>query len=768
MHPRLRRGPWMAIVAWGVVSIGAMEAVVVAAPSRPPIEVENVRIGYASGSSNNLFKIGAWTPVWVQLRAGDERFTGSMELVVPDDNDTPTTVRQPVDLGAGQTQRYTLYARPGTIDPDFELRLIDPSRGIRTARISARSVAKQIDSCFPTDPVVLTLGNPQGVEKIPQLPGYTSASTTGSRRVVVGKIDAAGGNLPGHWQGYDAARAVVLDTNDRAVMAALNALRGQALVDWVRRGGHLIVSLGANWQSVRESPLAEILPAVPGTPKRINDLAAVESFALGSTKAISPNREPAMVTTLEEIESRGGKVLSRAIGAPLVVRGSYGFGLVTLIAFDVDQRPFSTWEDRGFFWVQAIGLRRLLSDEDLADSSLGSGRIYQENSRDLSTKLREALERFEGVKLISFGWVAFFIFLYILLIGPCDYFFLKKVVKRMELTWITFPIIVLSVSLAAYYAAYAVKGKTLRVNKVDVVDVIQGPGPENVYPASGLVRGTTFLDLFSPTNQDYTCSIVPLPLDRAEPTSADQAGPSRLPTGTELTLSWFGVPEVGFGGMGNRSQLAFSNAGYEYLPPGRAEKLEGVRVPIWSTKALTARWMAPGPAAPLIESRLRPVGPDRLEGEVINRMGTPLHDAILAFSKQVYLLGTMEPGVPIRVALSQDRQLSGHVRETLQNLLDRSEQGDRPGSRQVEREDLLLGLMFHDSLGASREQLTTSHALTDLDLTEQLLLDRPMLVARTDRAPSRLVLENTSSDSKIEQTTLLRVILPLQKNEKKP
>ena len=86
---------------------------------------------------------------------------------------------------------------------------------------------------------------------------------------------------------------------------------------------------------------------------------------------------------------------------------------------------------------------------------------------DLSTQLRAALEQFPGVKLIPFGWVAFFIFLYILLIGPGDYFFLKKVLKRMELTWITFPTIVLTVSLIAYYAAYVLKGNDLLVNKVD-------------------------------------------------------------------------------------------------------------------------------------------------------------------------------------------------------------------------------------------------------------------------------------------------------------
>ena len=130
----------------------------------------------------------------------------------------------------------------------------------------------------------------------------------------------------------------------------------------------------------------------------------------------------------------------------------------------------------------------------------------------------------DSVKLIPFGWVAFFIFLYILLIGPGDYFFLKKVLKRMELTWITFPTIVVTVSLVAYYAAYLLKGNDLLVNKVDVVDIDQ---------TSGLTRGNTWVSLFSPQNRDYTIGTIPVPLDRdpaplAETEFFRPAGPSTI------------------------------------------------------------------------------------------------------------------------------------------------------------------------------------------------------------------------------------------------
>jgi len=538
-----------------------------------------------------------------------------------------------------------------------------------------------------------------------------------------------------------------------------------------------VVSVGGNWQGVRDSVLAPILPAVPTGQQRVNDLGAIESFASGSTKPISPGREPTMVTTLEEIEERGGKVLSRAVGAPLVVRGSHGFGRVTLIALDVDQRPFSNWEDRGLFWVRAIGLRRTLADGSGAAAAMpgGPGRIYQTGVHDLSTKLRQALEQFQGVKLISFGWVAFFIFLYILLIGPGDYLFLKKVVKRMELTWITFPLIVVTVSLLAYYAAYVVKGDVLRVNKVDIVDVVQGPGPDNAVPGGSLVRGSSFVDIFSPQNRDYTVSVVPLALDR-DPPPLDKKGAEapRPPAGTDVRVSWFGVPEPGFGGMGNRSQMSFSNGGYSYLPAGGAESLAGVRIPIWSTKCLTARWFGPGPSSPLIESDLRPVGPDRLEGAVTNRTGVPLHDAVLAFNRQIYLLGTIEPGASVRVALSQDRALAGHIRDKLKNYLNPDPYYNyrvNQNQDRINRPDLMLGLMFHDIVASTATEtntMVTSNALSDLDLSGLLQIDRPMLVARTDRPPSQLVLGNTPSAPKVDQTTLLRIILPLQSNPPKP
>ena len=366
-------------------------------------------------------------------------------------------------------------------------------------------------------------------------------------------------------------------------------------------------------------------------------------------------------------------------------------------------------------------------------------------------------EQFPGVKLIPFGWVAFFIFLYILLIGPGDYFFLKKVLKRMELTWITFPTIVLTVSLVAYYAAYVLKGNDLLVNKIDLVDIDQ---------EAGMARGNTWMSLFSPQNRDYNMHAIPIPLDVKDgATAATTSGgdTARAPAGTEVVMSWFSVPEDQFAAMGSSSRrFSFSGSGYAYQPVGGVEFLENVRIPIWSTKCVAAQWFAR--ADPLVDSDLEQKGTDRVEGTVTNRQSFPLEDAALAYGKEVYLLGDLKPGAVVRVELANHRNLSGHLRDKSAKFL--SQQSWNRDEVKIDRSDLMQSVMFHDAeITTASEHNLANAPLHRIDLSGQLALQRPMLIARIDHAGARLVLEKAPSPPKIDQLTLVRLILPLKKSQ---
>ena len=322
----------------------------------PLPEVENVRVGFGPA---NAFKIGTWTPVWVQLKGGSERFSGFMDVVVADDDGTPTSYRQPVDVAAGASQRFTAYSRPGGRDPELTIRLFD-SGGRRVVEAPQTSTMPATpDAIMPDEIVDPDPGPAHGGGSGPE-PARLRDTVTGTER----------GNRGGGRRGPDRpavgphARALVRlrrGPGDRDRHRAIprcssrsTALRGQALVDWVKRGGHLVVAVGANWQAVRDSVLAPILPGLPGGP-------GAGRLARGARhlRRLEQADHPPGHAAGHGHQARGGrgargKVLSvmsqPAAGRPRALRLRPGD---PDRASDVDQKLFADWPDRGLFWARA-------------------------------------------------------------------------------------------------------------------------------------------------------------------------------------------------------------------------------------------------------------------------------------------------------------------------------------------------------------------------------------------------------------------------------
>jgi hypothetical protein len=143
----------------------------------------------------------------------------------------------------------------------------------------------------------------------------------------------------------------------------------------------------------------------------------------------------------------------------------------------------------------------------------------------------------------------------------------------------------------------------------------------------------------------------------------------------------------------------------------------------------------------------------------------PMNDTIVVFGKQVYYkIGTIKPGETFEIGNSSDRSLDRSLSSFLQE-----KQKTFPAmnyyanqNENISRVDLIREMMFHDSDTSGQESIP-SRAHHDIDLSGQLALGRPMLVATIDRPGTQLVLKDNNNEPKIDQTTLLRVILPIKK-----
>lgn len=590
-------------------------------------EIVSVRIGM-----DRLYKLGHWTPVEVTLKGGAQPITGRVEIVVPDCDGVPSRVvtspSRPIQLSPGQTASAVLYVRFGQEDGSLKVSFRDQAGEAQVDKVY--SSVSDVDSEHP--PVLLSTEQQLIVSVGPSIgldDGLKSFSKSQRERVRFARLegDDAVSRLPTRWYGYEGVSAVVLATNQPDQYRLLeNNERLEALDQWVRMGGRLVLFAGAEAPALLAGgpaghPLARFAPGAFDKLVVLQRTSALEQYGESLHPVFPPGA--AQGISVPQLVNIRGRIDLRDGETPLVVRTPRSFGEVVFVAADFNVAPLSKWEGRGEF------LRKLMNwktEPDREDGSVGFGRrMTHLGITDLSGQLRGALEQFAGIRVVPFVSVALLIAVYILLIGPGDYFFVKKVLKRMEWTWVTFPIIVVVFSALAYGLARWSKGSQVQINQVDLVDVDV---------ESRFLRGTSWLTLFSPATEAYRFTLRPQLAGQEETVLHS------------TTLGWLGLPGSALGGMSNRTAgPALFPQPYEYSPD--LDALRDVPIPVWASKSLTARYSA--------ESELN-IGTDfaldftgELVGTLTNSLSLPLSDCVLAYERFAYDLKRIEPGQTVEI-----------------------------------------------------------------------------------------------------------------------
>ncbi|HEV3117748.1 MAG TPA: hypothetical protein VGY58_11885, partial [Gemmataceae bacterium] len=591
-------------------------------PKRKGVTFEGTQVGFGSNPGVALFKSGAWTPVYILLKAapGGTDTPGDVIIEAADGDEVHTKYRVSFpQLNPEEVYTVLGYTKPGRTDFNYTIVMNDKVVGTHHEEISSMN---------PGQLLFLTLGSNMQLSLRPALnpkqKGNNNEEETDNinaheGRSLVATVDM--NMLPRTWFAYEPVDLAILTTGNRDgfVMPLLNEREGrkEALAEWVRRGGKLLISVGRNQDLLRGQEfeaITSLLPVAVNGTTQVTHLHSVERYGGGSDKPMTTPR--AGKFEVAKLEAKPGRVTDTLLywnpeerETPLVVRGAYGLGSVTVVAFDLDEPPFRGWKGQQGF------LNRLVRDTtpafaeapvDEHFSNRGFG--YNQQFTDIGGSLETALEQFDEIPVISFGWVALFILIYILVVGPLDYFFLKKVVKRLELTWITFPTVVIAISVAAYFTAYWLKGNDQKINKVDLVDI--DLSTQQVY-------GNSWFTIFSPRIQHYTVGLEPVEPEWG-PAPADRR---RWP----VLVSWMPRQETNFGQNRGQSQGLFRRP-YAYADD--ATGLVGVPIQVWSTKSFATSWQASfDPAKPLFSSDLKLTPRGQYTGTITSRLPVPLEEA---------------------------------------------------------------------------------------------------------------------------------------------
>jgi hypothetical protein len=638
-------------------------------------EIKKIHVGFQTfqDDERTVYKAGLWTPIYIHVNGGTEGIQPKpnkrppyLEIETEDSEGVGTQIEIQVGaVPAKETHMFIGYLKTGHLGRNMsEIKVNLHANG---QKYEPRSIEPMFSLNINAH-LYLTLGSKmddlnKAVKRMDQQQqgdekgGVMGLVSDGLRNVV---FETNADRLPDAWFGYNGVDMIFLTTEKKKFLDELN-LRPEkikALSQWVRRGGRLVIPVAP----ANQDKIAAVLdnkswqPPIPVLPTRIAENASFQRLTgleeWGNVRGepyqrFNPKnpqeRLPLPIATFDTANASGNwEVLATNTddpnARPLVARVRYGLGQIVYIAVSLEDTAFFAWDKGKHKFLEGM-LNKLaptspahLNERDF----MGRG-----VSNDLSTDLIAQLDNFD-VKVIPFGYVALFIVLYILVVGPLDFFLLKYVFKRLEWTWITFPAVVLAVSVIAYFAAYALKGRDLKINKVDVVDFdLRTSLDKNGQPKVAYAYGHTFFTILSPRIQNYTVGVEPNPLFWGEEIKkvphVNNKGNDEIrdEVFSADLLSWMGRPSGGMHDMGRSGSSSFFRKPYRFLDDASA--VEGVPIPVWTTKAFSASFEQKLPKAPFKADLSYHHEKDvKITGKIENHLGVDLVDTWLLYDGRVY------------------------------------------------------------------------------------------------------------------------------------
>lgn len=693
----------------------------------PPVTIRDVQVGFPS-SSGHLSRMGAWAPVMVRVRGDDRNASVNVVVESQDSDDVQYQYYSGVPELTGRDKTViSSYVRPGNRSGKLTVRLVWTSDTLesvvnvgQSARMPQYDVINSVDTApdygnllRPDDVLYLVLGSRlPGLETAIETRKSTETEATEGPRTTrrVAAITSAD-ELPLEWFGYSAVDVVLLPTANREFLSTMLKQRtdgrdpAAALGEWVHCGGRLVIGVGANRDLVDQ-----VLYRMHVTDFELLDSRSVERVAgveqwARAEKTRFPERGKVDLTRFRLKQAAASLVGDG--GEPVIAIAPCGVGRVLLVGFDFESPALTEWKGQPKLWEKIhaeVGPRM-----PTRKAGQDSGRADE-----IATELQRGLESFDGIAVISFGWVAFFILLYILVVSPLDYYLLHKVFKKPELTWFTFPAEVLLIGVAVYFSAYGVKGKELRFTKIDVVDI-------DLHHRQ--IIGTSLFSVFSPSVESYTIGLEPAP---------DWMGSTRLrPSPVVTPLS---PPDNSSGGVDRPGSQSLYRRPYVYAP--EACGIREIPIPFGAARSFSASWnvrfLREGELVTADDFMVARDGV-RLIGRIRNHLPVELSDVSLCYNGVWHQLDNIPAHGSYRIdARDIQRIASSNVGQWLSESFGREGASEKDSARSVARkaevltpETLMKSILFYGHEGNPNGALAAS-GLRNLDQGWRL---RPLPVA---------------------------------------
>jgi hypothetical protein len=557
----------------------------------------------------------SWFPITCEVFNDGPAFNAVIEVTAQDFGEGQTR-RMMLDLPTNTRKRITIpvYATAR----NWNVRLLDERGKVRAEQsLQPRRMMKN------NLPLIAALARTvAGVPVLPESPAWVNDD---SKYSVARLQTALFPDNPLALEGID----MLYISSEKAV--DLNLGQVNALMAWLQRGGHLVIGV-EQLTDVNAKPwLREVLPCTLSSIVNVSAHQTLLEWAhsaivtpesneqprhRGLSSRYSQNREKSIpsagapstspATTINSADTvaddaqfeatpmqvatgklRDGKVLIGDAATPLAIDAARGRGRITVLTFSPEREPFVSWKNRIWFWSKLA---------DVPPNAFLNPNAMVVANRLSSDGIFRAMIETKQVRKLPLGWLLALLVAYLVVIGPLDQYWLKKINRQM-LTWITFPCYVVFFSALIYFIGFHLRAGELEWNELNVVDIL----PDNDL---AVLRGQTYVSIYSPNNAHYQLA------------------------SNQKFASLRGEYLGNFGGNQEGSRASVDQTGNNF----HADAF----VPVWTSELFVSDWVEPS-ALPL-DMTVRPSG-DGWEATVNNNLDHSLHDLHAVLDGRIYLLG---------------------------------------------------------------------------------------------------------------------------------
>lgn len=535
-----------------------------------------------SPAFDGYFKYGEWLPIYVELENPGQDLEAEVQVRVPRSGGG-VTFSAPVSLPAGAHKLVPLYILPNTYSHSLDVKLVQNGETLATQKAALNPIMN-------IEVLIGLVASNQGALSLLKGIQYPNNGRP------VNVVNILPDQLPARLEGLRSFDVLVVNDTDTSqlTLEQTSALRG-----WLQNGGRLVIGGGAGTARTLSGLPEDLLPVkISGEQKAAaRDVEDLSRFSKGQ------KIEAAGEFVLAQAAVTNGEILAGDTDLPLVVEKPIGAGDIDFVALDLSSAPFEGWSGTGKFW----------------ETLLSTANNYYNGPSDISIRSIQAsnmanpLSMIPSMELPSIKWLTAILVLYILIVGPANYFVLKKK-NRLHWAWITIPGITILFSAAAFGSGYLMRGSNILIHKIGIME-IQPEGSAHI---------SSYMGLFSPSEKSYQVEV---------------SGDSLLsPIVNEYEQD-----------VNNGSGSEIS------VVQGKPNVLRGLSVSQWSMQSFMTEETIPNPGK--ISGDLK-IEDGNLTGTVRNELTQVLKDVTVVIRNQYFSLGDVNPGqeaaVNLKISSSPD------------------------------------------------------------------------------------------------------------------